>query len=114
MVVSEEPQKSSVSTAALVLGSSQHYCKAFPLSPIVTATRYLSKDVTHLEDSVERVQVAALTLHNGAQDETSDHLKEEVRNSNIPISESKKHYWVEVVPIYNIVGCKYNLIKINK
>ena len=38
------------------------------------------RDVTHLEDPLERVQVAALTLHNGAEDETSDNLKEAVTN----------------------------------
>ncbi len=30
---------------------------------------------THLQDPLERVQVAALTLHDGAEDKTSDHLK---------------------------------------
>lgn len=36
---------------------------------------YLRRDVTHLEDSLQRVQVAALTLHNGAENETSDNLR---------------------------------------
>lgn len=50
--------------------------------------------MTHLEDSLERVQVAALTLHDGAEDETSDNLKEAMRN------------YLGVISIYHIASCK--------
>lgn len=39
------------------------------------------ENVTHLEDPLEGVQVADLTLHNGAQDETSHNLKHDANSA---------------------------------
>ena len=43
----------------------------------------MKRHEAHLQDSLERVQVAALTLHNGAKDEASDNLKQSHLTSHI-------------------------------
>lgn len=43
--------------------------------------------MSHLKDSFERVQVAALTLHNGSEDETSDNLNEAPISEVVPANQ---------------------------